>query len=95
MAAYLIANVDVHDAAQYDAYRQQVPASIERFGGRYLARGGSIELLEGVWPVKRLVIVEFPSKERAIAWWSSDDYAPLKALRQATADSQLVIVDGL
>lgn len=95
MPAFLIANVDVHNTEEYEAYRQQVPASIERFGGRYLARGGSAEVLEGRWPVKRLVIVEFPSRERAMAWWSSDDYAPLKALRQATADSQLVVVDGL
>jgi uncharacterized protein (DUF1330 family) len=95
MPAYLIANVDVKDPDRYDAYRQDVPASIERFGGRYLARGGTADVLEGTWPVKRLVIVEFPSRERAMAWWSSDDYASLKALRQATADSQLVIVDGL
>jgi uncharacterized protein (DUF1330 family) len=95
MPAFLIANVDVKDPDRYDAYRQQVPASIERFGGRYLARGGNVEVLEGQWPVKRLVIVEFPSRERAMAWWSSDDYAALRALRQATAVSQLMIVDGL
>ena len=95
MPAYLIANVDVKDAEQYEVYRQLVPPTITQFGGRYLARGGRVEQLEGEWPVKRVVIVEFPSMEQARAWWSSDDYGPARAIRQAVAVSSLTLVDGL
>jgi uncharacterized protein (DUF1330 family) len=95
MPAYLIANVDVKDAAAYEKYRELAPATIEQFGGRFLARGGQVESLEGDWAAKRLVIIEFPSMDRAKAWWSSDEYGPAKALRQSVAVSSLTLVDGI
>lgn len=95
MPAYLIANVDVHDPARYDRYRQQVPATIAQFGGRYLARGGATHALEGTLPWKRVVIVEFPNAEAARAWWASEEYAPVKKVRHETATSDLLIVEGL
>ena len=60
-----------------------------------IARGGATEVLEGGWTPSRLVILEFPSVERAKEWWSSPEYAAPKALRQATADTELVILEGL
>lgn len=95
MPGYLIANVDVTDPVRYENYKRLVPPTIAEFGGRYLARGGEVQVLEGDWNPSRLVIVEFPSAERARAWWESVLYADAKALRQATANSQLVILDGL
>jgi uncharacterized protein (DUF1330 family) len=95
MPAYIIANVDVTDPHRYEDYRRAVPDTIAAHGGRYLARGGATEVLEGDWSPRRLVILEFPTAEQAKAWWSSGDYADLKALRQATTKSQLVIVEGL
>lgn len=95
MPAYLIANVDVHDPARYDRYRQQVPATIEKFGGRYLARGGATHALEGTLPWKRVVIVEFPTADAAKAWWASEEYGPVKQVRLETASSDLLIVEGL
>jgi uncharacterized protein (DUF1330 family) len=72
-----------------------VPPSIAQYGGRFVARGGSIEVLEGDWHPTRLVLVEFPSAERARAWWNSPEYAEAKALRQATSKGTLLILEGV
>ena len=95
MPAYVIANVDVKDPMRYEEYRRIVPDSIAAHGGRYLARGGECQVLEGAWQPKRLVIVEFPSVAAARGWWDSPEYAALKALRQATTNTELVISEGL
>ena len=95
MAAYVIANIDVKDPERYQDYIKMSPVSIAKFGGRFIARGGKTDVLEGSWVPKRLVLLEFPSAERAREWWTSDDYAPAKALRQATSYGELVIVEGL
>ena len=94
MSAYVVVDVEVTDPAGFEEYRQQVPASIARFGGRYIVRGGNAETLEGSWAPKRVVILEFPDRATARAWWSSQDYAAAKALRQRCARTQLIVVDG-
>jgi uncharacterized protein (DUF1330 family) len=93
--AYVIANVDVRDPDTYEEYREAVPATIAEHGGRYLARGGATEVVEGDWEPKRLVIVEFPSLEAARAWVHSESYGPVKAIRHRTAETQLVLIDGV
>ena len=95
MAAYVIVQVDVKDPVRYEDYKVMVPPSIAKFGGRFLVRGGKTHTMEGTWAPRRFVIVEFPSVEQAKAWWSSPEYAEAKALRQATAESQLIIAEGL
>ena len=95
MAAYVIANVEVLDPVRYEEYRRAVPATIAARGGRYLARGGAVTVLEGDCEPSRLVIVEFPSVEQAKQWWACDEYAELKKLRQATTRSSLVVVEGV
>ena len=95
MPAYVIAHIDVKDPVRYEDYKKMSPVSIEKFGGRFIARGGATEVLEGTWQPKRLVLIEFPSVEVARQWWASDDYAPAKALRQATSTGDMIIVDGL
>jgi uncharacterized protein (DUF1330 family) len=70
------------------------PDSISLYGGRYLIRGGAVEILEGKWTPKRCVVLEFPSAEQAKAWWSSKEYAPAKAVRQSCAETQMVLVEG-
>jgi len=95
MPAYVIADVDVHDSAGYEAYRQQVPAIIAQYGGRYIARGGATEVLEGSWSPKRCVILEFPSMAQLKAWWDSPEYRPLRAIRERTARSNVVATQGL
>jgi uncharacterized protein (DUF1330 family) len=94
MPAYTVVEVEVEDPVRYEDYKKMVPPSLEPFGGRFLVRGGKVETLEGEWAPKRLVIVEFPSVEKAKAWWSSSEYAEAKALRQATAKTQMIVVEG-
>jgi uncharacterized protein (DUF1330 family) len=95
MSAYVIADVEVLDSAGYEQYRQQVPATIAAFGGRYLVRGGAVAALEGDWLPKRCVILEFPSMAQLEAWYESPAYVPLRALRERTTKSRLVKVEGL
>jgi uncharacterized protein (DUF1330 family) len=95
MAAYVLVNVEVTDPARYPDYIKVAPDSIARFGGRYLARGGRSERLEGEWEPKRVVVLEFPTYEQARAWWDSDEYRAPKALRQATARTNMILVEGM
>lgn len=95
MAAYMIADVEVIDSIGYEEYRQKVPATIAAYGGRYLARGGATEVLDGSWSPKRCVILEFPDMDRFRAWWSSPEYTPLRALRERSTNSNLVVTQGL
>ena len=95
MPAYVIINVTVQDPARYEEYKQLAPPSISAYGGRYVARGGLVEVCEGDWTPSRLVVLEFPSLDRARAWWASPEYASAKALRQSCAEAQLVITEGL
>jgi uncharacterized protein (DUF1330 family) len=95
MAAYIVVEVDVRDAVRYEDYKRLVPPTLEAYGGRFVVRGGASETLEGDWSPGRVVIVEFPSADKAREWWGSDEYAPAKALRQATADTRMILVEGV
>ena len=94
MAAYLIAEVDVQDAAQFEEYRKIVPGTIAKHGGRYVVRGGATETLEGGWTPKRIVVLEFPSMDQARQWYHSSDYAPALAMRLKAAKTRAILVDG-
>ena len=95
MAAYVIAEVEVQDKDRYETYKRMVPPTLAAYGGRFVVRGGEVETLEGGWSPGRLVILEFPSAERAKAWWDSEEYAAAKALRQATAHTRMIVVAGV
>jgi uncharacterized protein (DUF1330 family) len=95
MPAYLFVSIEVKDKERYADYVRAVPPSIERYGGRYLARGGRTAQLEGDWEPKRVVILEFPSFERAQAWWASEEYREPKALRQRVAVTHMILVEGV
>jgi uncharacterized protein (DUF1330 family) len=94
MAAYVIANVSVKDAALFEEYRKRVPDTIARHGGKYLVRGGKHQTLEGVWEPSRLVVLEFPSLGQARRWYDSEDYREHKALRMNSAVTDVVLVEG-
>jgi uncharacterized protein (DUF1330 family) len=94
MAAYIIAQLEITDSEGFARYREMVPSTIEQFGGRYIVRGGKLETLEGDWSPARLVIIQFDSFEQAKAWWGCEEYAEAKALRQASAKTQLIVVEG-
>jgi uncharacterized protein (DUF1330 family) len=95
MAAYLIVNVEVLDPVRYPEYIKAVPASLARYGGKFIVRGGKAEALEGTYQPKRVVVIEFETAERARQWWSSPEYAEAKALRQSIARTDLLIVEGV
>ena len=94
MAAYVIGEVDVMDPVAYEDYRKQVGAVVTKYGGRFIARGGKVEALEGGWSPKRLVLLEFPSMEQALKWYRSPEYAPLIKLRQKASRGKLVAIEG-
>jgi uncharacterized protein (DUF1330 family) len=95
MPAYVIVEIDVLNKETYEGYKQMVPASIAHFNGRFLVRGGPTETLEGGWSPKRMVIIEFPSTAQAKAWWNSSEYAEAKRLRQASANTKMIVVQGV
>lgn len=95
MPAYVVVEIAVQDADTYERYKQLAPPSIATHGGRYLVRGGATEVLEGTWHPPRFVILEFPTAEQARAWWSSPEYAPAKALRNACAQTEMILVQGV
>lgn len=95
MSAYVIVNIDVKDPVRYEDYKRQAAPTVAAFGGRYVVRGGPAEVLEGAWVPKRVVVLEFPSAARAREWLNSAAYAPARKLRQATADSEMILVQGM
>ena len=94
MAGYVIADVDVTDPVLFAEYRKLVSATVEQYGGKYLARGGGSVVVEGDWTPSRTVVIEFESYERAKAWYHSDEYAPALKMRLDSANSSVIIVDG-
>ncbi len=95
MAAYLIGDIEVLDAALYDEYRKGVPATIAQYGGKFLVRGGASVQLEGNNLPKRTVLLEFPSLEQLKAWYDSPEYAPLLALRIRATRSHVFMAQGV
>lgn len=95
MPAYLIADVEITDTEAYSQYTLEIGRTIQAHQGRYLVRGGDTEVLEGDWTPKRVVVIEFPDSSSLRAWYGSDDYEPLKRLRQRSANSRLLLVEGV
>jgi uncharacterized protein (DUF1330 family) len=94
MPAYIIVEIEVTDAATYEEYKKLTPASLIPYDGNFIVRGGATETLEGDWQPKRIVVLEFPSMEKAKAWWASEEYAPAKAIRQQASISRMIAVEG-
>lgn len=95
MAAHLISDVTVKDAAAFETYRTHAASSIAQYGGRHLVRGGPIETLEGGWTPRAIIVVEFADLERARAWYRSPEYAAALAVRGEALSRNLILVDGV
>jgi len=95
MKAYIIVDVNITDSILYEDYKKRTPASLLPFEGKFVVRGGETDTLEGGWQPGRIVILEFPSLEKAKSWWSSDLYAPAKAIRQSASQTRMIIVEGV
>jgi uncharacterized protein (DUF1330 family) len=94
MKAYIIVDVTITNPTAYEDYKKLTPASLQPFDGKFIVRGGATETLEGDWQPGRFVILEFPSKQKAKAWWSSTEYAPAKAIRQSASKTRMILVEG-
>jgi len=95
MAAYLISDVTPRDADAFQTYRTKAAASIVQYGGRYLARDGYIDTLEGNWKPRTIIIVEFPDVETAHRWYNSPEYAEALAVRNEALERNLILVEGI
>lgn len=94
MPAYVINDMEVTDPQRFEEYKKLSPATVSQYGGRFLARGGRTQTVEGNWSPKRLVVLEFPNMEQAQAWIDSPEYAPAKRLRQLSSVSNIIVVEG-
>ena len=95
MSAYVLAEIEITNPEAYKEYTTTVPATIAKYGGRFLVRGGRAETLEGEWPNRRRVLLEFPSLDAAKRWWDSPEYEKPKALRQAHSNGRLILLEGV
>lgn len=95
MAAYIIVDVTINDTEAYEEYKKLTPAAVAAFDGRFVVRGGKTETLEGEWQPQRIVVLEFPTVERAKEWWRSDTYSKAKGIRQRAADTKMIVVEGV
>ena len=94
MSAFVIADITVNDPEHYEEYKKLAPPTIAAYGGKYLARGGKVEKLEGNWEPDRVVILEFESIEKAEEWIDSQEYREARALRHKTASSNMIVVEA-
>ena len=95
MAAYLIGQIKINDLETFKKYQADVPATIEKYGGKYLVRGGDITPKEGGWIPERVVVLEFPDMAALNTWYDSDDYQAIIGFRTSAADGKLVFVEGV
>ena len=95
MHAYVIVDVTVTDPVVMEEYRKHVPATLAKYGGRFIVRGGAHQAVEGDWKPNRLVVLEFPSMEQAKRWYDSEEYREPKAMRLRAGRANLVMVEGI
>lgn len=95
MAAYVFVEIDIYDQELYEEYKKMTPNTIKDFDGKFLVRGGHAEHLEGDWNPERVVILEFPSAERAREWWESETYTSARLVRQRAAETKMIILEGM
>ena len=95
MATYLISDITVRDRTAFEIYRARAAEAIHTYSGRYLARLGEVQVLEGSWNPNMIVVVEFPSLEQACAWYRSDEYASALEVRDTALSRNLILVDGV
>lgn len=95
MAAYFIVDVKVEDPTTYEEYRKGVSATLEPYGGKFLARGGAVETIEGDWQPQRLVILEFSDTEQFKRWYNSPEYSALREIRFRASTARAVVIQGV
>jgi uncharacterized protein (DUF1330 family) len=95
MSGYVIVEIDVHDPIGYEEYKKRASTTVEAHGGKYIVRGGKSEVLEGDWQPKRIIVLEFPSMDRAKEWLHCEEYREPRKMRHATARTNMILVEGV
>lgn len=95
MSGYLIVDLEVTDGPKFEKYRELVPSIVEKYSGKYLVRGGDPETLEGNWSPGRIVVLEFESTQRAKEFLDSEEYGPVKQMRLESANTNMIIAEGV
>jgi uncharacterized protein (DUF1330 family) len=95
MSAYVIVEIDILDPAGYEEYKKLASATVEKYGGIYIVRGGKTEVLEGNWNPKRIVVLKFESIQRAREWLNCEEYREPRKMRHRTARTNMIVVEGV
>ena len=95
MAAYVIVEIEIVDPVGYEEYKNQAAATVHKYGGKYIVRGGKTEVLEGDWKPRRIVILQFESMERAKEWLHCEEYREPRKVRHRTAKTNMILVEGI
>jgi len=95
MPSYIIVEIEILDRVGYEEYKKLAGATVEKYGGKYIVRGGKTEVLEGDWQPKRIVVLEFESAQRAKDWLNSEEYRDPRKMRHRTARTNMILVEGM
>ena len=95
MAAYVIVEIEIVDPTGYEGYKKLAGATVEKYGGKYIVRGGAVETLEGDWKPKRIVVLEFESVHRAKEWLNCEEYREPRKIRHRTAKTKMIVVESV
>ena len=95
MSAYVIVEIEILDPAGYEEYKKLASATVEKYGGKYLVRGGRTEVLEGDWNPNRIVVLKFESAQRARKWLNCEEYREPRKMRHRTAKTNMIVVEGV
>ena len=95
MSGYVIANINVKNSKAYKEYVGKVKPTVEKFGGEYLVRNGEFKVIDGEWKHPRTVVIKFPTYEKALEWYNSEEYKPVKSIRLANSVANGIIIKGL
>ena len=95
MSGYVIANINVKNPEAYKEYVGKVKPTVEKFGGEYLVRNGEFKVIDGEWKHPRTVVIKFPTYEKALEWYNSEEYKPIKSIRLANSEANGIIIKGV
>jgi len=95
MSAYVVVEIEILDPVGYEEYKKQAAATVHKYGGKYITRGGKTEVLEGDWNPKRIVVLQFESMERAKEWLNCEEYREPRKMRHCTAKTNMILVEGV
>ena len=95
MSGYFIIQINVTNTENYAEYIEKVTPIVKKFGGEYIVRGGQSDNVEGNWPFQRTVVLKFPTYDMVKKWHNSDEYKPIKKIREDNSECNAIIIEGL